>query len=125
MNDHVDEGLRVALEYYRAWSQGDLERAWGYLAPDVECTVPSGPIAGAESYAEFFGGFAKRVKHAELLASHGTGDSALLMYEAGTDVRDSAPGAEWLTVTDGRIARVWLIFDRLPFVEAQRAAGRG
>jgi ketosteroid isomerase-like protein len=36
-----------------------------------------------------------------------------------------APGAECVTVRDGKITRMRVIFDRLPFEEARRAAEAG
>ncbi len=45
-----------------------------------------------------------------------------LDYEAATVPVAHAPGAECLTVVDGRITQMRIIFDRLPFDAARRAA---
>ena len=47
---------------------------------------------------------------------------AVVVYDTQTRPVPSAPGAEWTTVADGRIAHMRIIFDRLPFEEARRAA---
>jgi hypothetical protein len=41
----------------------------------------------------------------------------------GTVPLKHAPGAECVTVADGKITHMRIIFDRLPFEEARKAAG--
>lgn len=120
--DNASTGLRVALAYYEAWSSGDFDKAMTYLSPDLRSLTPAGPISGAQAFREFMEPFTKRVTSIRLLAAYGEGDGALLAYDAATDVRDSAPGAEHHTVADGRIVELHMIFDRLPFELARRAA---
>ena len=47
---------------------------------------------------------------------------AVLVYDTRTPPVASAPGAECLTVRDGKIVYNRFIFDRLPFEAARRAA---
>lgn len=47
------------------------------------------------------------------------------MYDTETVQVAEAPGAELHTVSDGRILTLRIIFDRLPFDLARRAASRG
>jgi ketosteroid isomerase-like protein len=47
------------------------------------------------------------------------------MYDTDTVPVKDAPGAECLTVKDGKITHMRIIFDRLPFAEARRAAAAG
>ena len=49
--------------------------------------------------------------------------TAVLVYDTRTPPVASAPGAECLTVRDGKIVYNRFIFDRLPFEAARRAAG--
>jgi hypothetical protein len=44
------------------------------------------------------------------------------MYDCATIPVPDAPGAECVTVVDGRITRSRFLFDRLPFEQARRAA---
>jgi hypothetical protein len=44
------------------------------------------------------------------------------MYDADTVPVHDAPAAEFVTVTDGRISQMRIIFDRLPFDAARRTA---
>lgn len=45
------------------------------------------------------------------------------MYGTATVPVPSAPGAECVTVVDGRIVRSRFLFDRAPFEAVRRAAG--
>jgi hypothetical protein len=47
----------------------------------------------------------------------------MLMYDTQTAPVESAPGAEWVSVRGGRIVRMRIIFDRVPFNEARLAGG--
>lgn len=63
-----------------------------------------------------------RATSSQLLAAFGDEDTALVMYDTSTRPVADAPGAELVTVRDGRIVRMKIIFDRLPFDAARRAA---
>ncbi|GAB3819664.1 nuclear transport factor 2 family protein [Kribbella italica] len=113
--------LDIALAYHRAWTGHDFEAAMQYVADDIVCLAPAGPIEGAEGFREFMEPFSKILLEAALVASYGDESTALLMYDTRTVPVASAPGAELLTVEDGRITHLRIIFDRLPFAEARAA----
>ena len=86
--------------------------------------TPAGQLVGAQAFREFMGPFAQIVTGTTLIGGFGDERIAMLMYDADTvPVRD-APGAECLTVVDGKISHMRIIFDRLPFAAA-REAGAG
>jgi ketosteroid isomerase-like protein len=69
--------------------------------------------------------FTQIVTRSALVAAFGDDERAVVVYDTDTvPVRD-APGAECVTVKDGKITHMRIIFDRLPFEEARRAAGTG
>ncbi len=123
MTEHPSPPLQVALAYYHAWTGKDVDAAMGHLADDVVCDAPAGRIQGTEAYREFLGPFAQMLLGSELLAAFGDETKAVLVYDTRTPPVESAPGAECLTVRDGKIVHNRFIFDRLPFEEARRAAG--
>jgi hypothetical protein len=125
MNEHADAGLQVALAYHRAWTGGDFERAMAYVSPEISCRAPAGLVVGMEAFRGFMEPFARTLKNSRLLAAFGEGDTALLMYDTETVHVAEAPAAEWHTVSDGRIVSMRIIFDRLPFDLARRAASDG
>jgi ketosteroid isomerase-like protein len=118
----TDQGaaLETALAYHRAWTSGDFDLAMTHVADDIVCLAPAGRLEGAAAFRAFMEPFTRIVTRSELLAAFGDDTTALLMYDTDTvPVRD-APGAECLTVADGRITRLRIVFDRAPFDAARR-----
>ena len=113
--------LRTALAYYQAWTSHDLDRAMSYVADEIVCDAPAGRLEGADAYRAFLGPFVQILRESTLIAAFGDDQTAMIMYETRTVPVPSAPGAECLTVTDGKITYSRFIFDRAPF-DAARAA---
>ena len=116
--------LQIALAYHRAWSDQDLDRAMEFIAEDIVCDAPAGRIEGAAAYRAFMGPFVKMLKSTKLLAAFGDDATALVMYDTHTALVESAPGAEWVTVRNGKIVYSRFLFDRLPFEQARQKAQR-
>ncbi len=114
--------LQTAMAYHRAWTSQDFDLAMTYVADDVVCQAPAGRLDGAQSFREFMGPFAQIVTRSELIAAFGDEHVAVLMYDTSTVPVPDAPGAERLTVVNGKISHVRIIFDRLPFEAARQAA---
>ncbi|WP_433295542.1 nuclear transport factor 2 family protein [Actinoplanes sp. CA-030573] len=116
------DALRIALDYYHAWTGKDLDRAMTYVAADIVCDAPAGRIEGVAAYRNFLEPFARTLTGADLIAAYGDDKQALIMYDTSSPLVASAPGAECVTVVDGRITYSRFLFDRLPFEQARRAA---
>ncbi|KZB84447.1 nuclear transport factor 2 family protein [Amycolatopsis regifaucium] len=116
--------LDVALSYHQAWTGKNFEKAMTYVADDIVCHAPSGRLEGAEAFRGFMGPFTQILTGSSLLAAFGDETTALLMYDTATIPVASAPGAEMLTVREGKIVELRIIFDRTPF-DAARAAAAG
>lgn len=114
--------LQTALDYHRAWTGQDFDRAITYLADDLVCEAPSGQITGLAEFRGFMEPFSQIMTSSQLLAAFGDDDTAMLMYDTTTIPVPHAPGAELYTVADGRITHIRIIFDRAPFDAAQAAA---
>ncbi|MFE5502987.1 nuclear transport factor 2 family protein [Amycolatopsis japonica] len=114
--------LAVALSYHRAWTGKDFEKAMTYVADDIVCHTPGGPLSGAEAFRGFMGPFTEILTGSTLLSAFGDETTALLMYDTATLPVASAPGAELLTVREGRIVELRIVFDRAPFDAARAAA---
>jgi ketosteroid isomerase-like protein len=114
-----DKALRVALDYYAAWTGHDLDKAMTFVADDMVCEAPAGRIEGAAAYRAFMGPFVGMLVRAELFGAYGDDEHAVVAYDTGTTLVPSAPAAEYVTVRDGRIVHSHFIFDRLPFVQAR------
>ncbi len=111
---------QVALAYYDAWTNGDFDRAMTYIAQDIICEAPAGRIEGAQAYRAFMEPFVQILVKANLIAAFGDEETAMVMYDTETVPVKSAPGAECVTVRDGKIIHNRFIFDRAPFEAARR-----
>jgi ketosteroid isomerase-like protein len=122
MTQTTSPALRIALAYYQAWTSHDLDKAMSYIADDIVCDAPAGRLEGADAYRGFMGRFVQILTGSELLAAFGDKQTALIMYDTETVPVKSAPGAECVTVTDGKITYSRFIFDRAPFDAARQTA---
>jgi ketosteroid isomerase-like protein len=124
MTETTSPALRTALAYYHAWTGHDLDNAMSYVADDIVCDAPAGRLDGAAAYRGFMAPFVQILRGATLIAAFGDDQTAMIMYETRTVPVPSAPGAECLTVTDGKITYSRFIFDRAPFDAARKAASQ-
>jgi hypothetical protein len=115
--------LRTAMACFEAWTSHDLDTAMTYIADDVVCDAPAGRLEGAAAYRGFMAPFVQILTGATLIAAFGDGSTATIVYDTSTVPVPSAPAAECVTVTDGKITYSRFIFDRAPFEAARRAAG--
>jgi hypothetical protein len=81
-------------------------------------------LEGREAFRGFMGPFVEILTGSNLIAAFGDDATAVLMYDTDTVPVQDAPGAECLTVEDGMIRRIRIIFDRLPFESARRTQAR-
>ncbi len=123
MTDTTSPALRTALAYYHAWTNHDLDTALSHIADDIVCDAPAGRLEGAEAYRAFMGPFVQILTAASLIAAFGDDDTAVVVYDTETVPVKSAPGAECVTVRNGKITYSRFIFDRAPFDAARRATG--
>jgi hypothetical protein len=114
--------LRTALAYHHAWTSHDLDTAMSYIADDIVCDAPAGRLEGAAAYRSFMGPFVRILTRSTLIAAFGDDTTALIMYDTQTVPVTSAPGAECVTVSAGKITHSRFIFDRTPFDAARQAA---
>lgn len=119
MTDATTPALATALAYYQAWTSHDLDSAMSYIAEDIICDAPAGRLEGAAAYRDFVGMFARIVTGSALIAAFGDDKTALIMYDTETVPVKSAPGAECVTVEDGKITYNRFVFDRTPFEAAR------
>jgi hypothetical protein len=120
MTEVTSPALDVALAYHQAWTNHDLDKAMSYIADEIVCDAPAGRLEGAAAYREFMGPFVQILTASKLIAAFGDDDTALVMYDTETMPVKSAPGAECVTVKDGKITYSRFIFDRAPFDAARK-----
>ncbi len=123
MSEASSPALEVALAYYDAWTSKDFERAMSHISEGIVCEAPAGRIEGADAYRAFMGPFVQILRSASLIAAFGDEQTAIVMYDTETIPVKRAPGAECVTVRDGKIVHSHFIFDRAPFEAARSAQG--
>lgn len=122
MTDSTSSALQTALAYFHAWTSRDIDKAMTYIASDIVCQAPSGRLEGAQAFRGFMGPFVQILTRSSLIAAFGDQEKAVVMYDTDTVPVKDAPGAECVTVKDGKITHMRIIFDRLPFEQARQAA---
>ena len=122
MTDTTSPALRTWLAYYQAWTSHDLDTAMSYIADDIVCDTPAGRLEGAEAYRGFQGPFLQILTGSKMIAAFGDDETALVMYDTETGPVKSAPGAEWVTVKDGKITYSRNVFDSAPILAALQAS---
>lgn len=122
MTGHGTAALDTALAYHRAWTSHDFDQAMTLISEDIVCQTPAGQLQGAEAFRGFMEPFSQILTRSHLVAAFGDDTTAVLMYDTDTVPVQDAPGAECLTVAYGKITHMRIIFDRLPFEAARRAA---
>jgi ketosteroid isomerase-like protein len=111
----------IARAYHRAWSSGDFESAMRYVADDIVCLAPAGPLHGAAAFRAFMEPFSRITLRTEVLGVFGDAGTAVIVYDTVTRPVADAPGAECVRITDGKIGWMRIVFDRLPFEQVRNA----
>lgn len=122
MTDSTPRAVQIAGAYHRAWADKDLDLVMSYVAEDIICDAPAGRIEGADEYRAFLRPFFKLLKRSELMANFGDDESAVLLYDTVTLLAPSGPACEYITVEDGEINYIRLVFDRAPYEAVMLAA---
>jgi hypothetical protein len=122
MTESTGRALQTALAYYEAWTNHDFDRAMTFIAHDIVCHAPAGRLDGAHAFRGFMEPFTQIVTRSALIAAFGDDNTAVLMYDTDTVPVPNAPGAEHLSISDGTITQIRIIFDRAPFAAARQAA---
>ena len=110
-----DRARQIALAYHEAWARRDIAGALEHVADDVVCDSPAGRIEGILAFADSLSAYFQLLERTQLVAAFGDERTAVLIHENQTIPVPSAPAATHLTVEDGRITYMRLIFDRVPY----------
>jgi SnoaL-like domain len=111
----MNAALEVALAYHDAWANRAFERAMTYIGDDIVCDAPAGRSEGAEAYRAFMGPLVEIVVRTRIIAAFGNDETAIVLYDTDTIPVKHAPGAECVTVVEGKIVHSHFVFDHLPF----------
>jgi hypothetical protein len=79
---------------------------------------PNGRIEGIEGYRQFLAPFVGMVSNGKVLDVLGGDTNAATVYVIDLPFAQNYHGAEYLTVTDGKISHVISVFDMAPMTQA-------
>ena len=118
MTATIGTAQKIADEYVRAWLGGDVEKALSLVADDVVCEAPTGRIEGLAAYRQFLAPFVGKLVSGKVIDVLGHDTHAATVYTTETPFAKDYRGAEYLTVTNGKITHVISVFDRSPMIQA-------
>lgn len=106
----------VSVAYIEAVGQKQWDRVSALLHPDVEFKMPGRDIHGASQYIASLQRLAPILLRNEVKKAVVEGNDVCIVYDFVTDTAVGAvPSMEWLTIEDGRIRSVWLLFHSQPW----------
>ena len=116
------DAVAVSHEYIQAVGQKDFDRVASLLHNNVEFQMPGKTLRGAAEYLAALKRLGPILERNEIKETLVDGNDVCLVYDFITDTTAGAiPSVEWLTLEDGRIRTVRLIFhkERWPDVLAE------
>ncbi|MHB8469519.1 MAG: nuclear transport factor 2 family protein [Gaiellaceae bacterium] len=115
MTDHA----QLVSAYIEAVGDGRVAEVAGHLRPDVTFSGPGMPLLrGVDAYVAALERLRPIIARNEIRSVLVDGDEACVLYDFVTDTPAGAVvSAEWLTIEDGRIGSVYLLFDKARWPE--------
>ena len=107
--------LEVALAWYHARNDHDIDKDVSAVADGIVCDAPGVHLEGRKAFRDFEESFLPMITGATLTAAFGDDQTALLMYHIATVPVPSNYAAAYATVTGGKIAALRIVFDQTPF----------
>jgi limonene-1,2-epoxide hydrolase len=116
---------QLVSEYIQAVGDGRLDDLSAYLGPEVTFESPGLPsLHGAHEYVAALRRLAPVIARNEIKRIFVDGNEACVFYDFVTDTPAGAVASvEWLTIADGRINAVYLIFDKARWPEVLEQLG--
>lgn len=108
----------LAVAYYTALGEKDLEKVRNCLHPDVEFKDPQESILGREKVLEAARGFTTAFESLTIRSQFGSENQAMIVYDVViTGVVQKLFAASLLDFSEGLISRIELFYDTRCFVE--------
>jgi hypothetical protein len=103
--------LGIALDYFRAWSNKDFDKAAACLSEDISFEMPINSYPDKLSFMEAVKFTGRAASGINLLAEFGNENEALLLYDMLLDPIGNLRIAEYFTVSNGKITMIRHIHD--------------
>jgi hypothetical protein len=110
--------VTLAEEYYKLVGEKNLEGIKNYLHPDVELIGPVGNLKGKDAVIKATGDYMNLFESLTIRSKFGTGDQAMIVYEADIPgIAKGFPAAVLLSFRDGLIVKSELFYDGSRFLQ--------
>jgi hypothetical protein len=109
------DAAAVAEGFFDAVGSKDFGRARSFLHDDVSFSGPIDKFSDADSYLASLQQLSGMVQGVDKHKVFVDGDDVCVLYDLKTTVVSPSRTCEWYRVRDGKIARVWVVFDARPF----------
>ena len=111
-----ESNISIALAYYEAFENKDIQTIAKLLHPDVHFVAPMGEQKGREAVVEAAKRLLPLLKSVEVRAKFSSGDQVALVYDMNlTGPVSHCPTAVLMTIREGMIVRTELYYDARPF----------
>jgi ketosteroid isomerase-like protein len=106
----------VARTYFTAWQDHDFDTLRSILAEDVTFRGPLGSADDADECIAGLRGMSKMMTAIDIKTIVADTDDVITWFELHTNDAPPAPTANWMHLSDGKIARIRVTFDPRPLV---------
>ncbi len=110
----------IAVAYYTALGEKNLEEVKEYLHPNIQFTDPQEQVIGKEAVLKAAKGFSAIFKTLTIRAKFGSENQAVIVYDVEIpNFAKNLRAASWLSFQEGLISKIDLIYDTRCFAEKE------
>jgi hypothetical protein len=114
----MQDTMAIAVAYYTALGEKNLEEVKCYLHPNIHFTDPQEQVIGKEAVLKAAKGFSAIFKTLTIRAKFGSGDQAMIVYDVEIpNFAKTLRAASLLSFQEGLISKIDLIYDTRCFME--------
>jgi hypothetical protein len=102
----------IAVAYYTALGEKNIEKVKGYLHPDIQFTDPQETVTSREAVLQAAKGFTGIFKSLAIRSKFGSEDQAMIVYEVEIPgLSKKLQAASLLSFQEGLISKIELFYD--------------
>ncbi len=114
----------TVLAYLDAIAHKDLGRLEALVAPDVQFVGPAATRRGFRDLREAFERISAIHVRSDVKRLFSDGNEVCVIYDFVTEPAGPVTTIEWITLEHGRIARINLYYDQLPWQKVREELAR-
>ncbi len=116
----MKDTLAIAVAYYTALGNKNIEEVKKYLHPDIQFTDPQEEVSGIDTVLKAAQGFMGIFKILTIRAKFSSEDQAMIVYDVEIpNFSKALRAASLLSFKGGLISKIELIYDTRCFVEGK------